>query len=91
MARDADIDAAILDVNLKGQNTFAVADILSERQIPFIFATGYGAGGTADRFRSVPTLAKPFQRDELDRTLQRAVAEVRRGSADPGSQASSDF
>ena len=92
MARDADIDAAILDVNLNGRDTFAVADILGERQIPFVFATGYGADGVADRFRGAPTLTKPFQRDELDRALRLAMAEVRRsvegGLVDQGSPAS---
>jgi CheY-like chemotaxis protein len=80
MARDAEIDAALLDVNLNGQDTFAVADILSERRIPFIFATGYGADGVAKRFRGVPTLTKPFQRNELDRALEAAMATV--GSAE---------
>jgi CheY-like chemotaxis protein len=92
LARDADIDAALLDVNLGGQDSFAVADILSERHIPFVFATGYGADGVADRFRDVPTLTKPFRRDELDRALRRATAGVRISVggqfADPGSQAS---
>jgi CheY-like chemotaxis protein len=91
MARTTDIDAAILDVNLNGRDTFGVADILRERHIPFVFATGYGADGVADRFRGVPTLTKPFQRDELDRALHLATAEPRRsvdgGLADPGSQA----
>jgi CheY-like chemotaxis protein len=91
MARDADIDAALLDVNLGGQNSFAVADILNERHIPFVFATGYGAHGVADRFRNVPTLTKPFRRDELDRALHRA-AELRSSVggqfAEPGSRAS---
>jgi len=74
MARDADIDAALLDVNLNGHDTFAVADILSERHIPFVFATGYGPDGVADRFHGVPTLTKPFQRHELDRALRLAMA-----------------
>nr|WP_283811297.1 response regulator [Bradyrhizobium uaiense] len=91
MARDADIDVALLDVNLSGEDTFAVADILSERGIPFVFATGYGADGVADRFRSVPTLTKPFQRDELDHALHQATAGVRNSFgdqfADPTSQA----
>jgi CheY-like chemotaxis protein len=92
MARDADIDAALLDVNLSGQDTFAVADILSERHIPFVFATGYGADGVADRFRGVPTLTKPFQCDELDCALHRATAGIRSSVggqfADLGSRAS---
>jgi CheY-like chemotaxis protein len=92
MARDADIDAALLDVNLSGQDTFGVPDILSERHIPFVFATGYGPDGVANRFRGVPTLTKPFQRDELDRALHRATAGVRSSAggqfADQGSRAS---
>ena len=76
MARDADIDAAVLDVNLNGHLSFAAADILSERSIPFVFATGYGADGMAARFANVPILTKPFHRDDLDRALHRAMAEA---------------
>lgn len=73
MAQDADIDAALLDVNLNGKDTFAAADILSERSIPFVFATGYGSDGVADRFRRVPTLTKPFHSNQLDHALRRAM------------------
>jgi chemotaxis family two-component system sensor kinase Cph1 len=74
MARDADIDAALLDVNLNGQDSFAAAEILSGRHIPFVFTTGYGSDGLADRFRGVPTLTKPYQRDDLARALRQAMA-----------------
>lgn len=73
MARHAEIDAAILDVNLNGQDSFAAAEILRERKIPFVFASGYGADGMAGRFRDVPILTKPFQRDELERALCRVT------------------
>lgn len=72
-AREADIDAAILDVNLRGHDSFAAADILSERNIPFVFASGYGADGLAGRFDNVPVLTKPFHRDDLERALSRAM------------------
>ncbi|RXT50593.1 response regulator [Bradyrhizobium betae] len=89
MARDTVVDAALLDVNLNGRNTFAVAEILAARDIPFVFATGYGAQGIADRFRGAPTLTKPYQLNELDGALQQALG-VGRGVAegrfsDPGS------
>ena len=74
MARDADIDVALLDVNLRGQDSFGVADILATRHIPFVFATGYGVEGVATRFRGIPTLTKPFQRDQLDRVLREVIA-----------------
>jgi CheY-like chemotaxis protein len=74
MARDADIDAAVLDVNLNGQDSFAAADVLWERNIPFVFATGYGSDGITDRFPNVPVLTKPFHRDDLDRALCQAMS-----------------
>lgn len=61
-ARDHSIqmDLAILDVNLAGEPVFAVAEALAERGVPFAFATGYGAGGLPDEWKSRPTLQKPF-------------------------------
>ena len=74
MARDADIDAALLDVNLNGRDSFAAADILGGRNIPFVFASGYGGDGMARRFGNVPIVTKPFHRDDLDRALHQAMA-----------------
>lgn len=31
------IDAALLDVNLRGEMVFAIAEMLSERRVPFAF------------------------------------------------------
>lgn len=72
-AINAPIDAAILDVNLGGEKVFPVADALTRRGIPFIFATGYGRAGIEPRFEHRPVLAKPFHRDALERTLSAAL------------------
>ncbi|WP_373866760.1 hypothetical protein [Methylobacterium oxalidis] len=37
----ARIDAAVLDINLRGEMAFAVADELAARGVPFLFTTGY--------------------------------------------------
>jgi CheY-like chemotaxis protein len=74
LARNTDCDGAILDVNLNGAEVYAVADILSERGIPFAFATGYGQRGIPQKYQGRPTLQKPFQRDDLALTLARAFA-----------------
>jgi CheY-like chemotaxis protein len=60
-----DFDLAILDVHLQGQEVFPLADLLAERGIPFIFATGYGERGIPERLRIAPTLQKPFRPEEL--------------------------
>src|SRR3954466_6402529 len=37
------LDGAVLDVNLRNERVFPVADKLSERGVPFVFTTGYDA------------------------------------------------
>ena len=40
MARDLDFDAAILDLNLRSQQSDPVADIFLSRNIPFVISSG---------------------------------------------------
>lgn len=71
LARDGEFDLAMLDVNLAGQQSFPVAEILRARGIPFLFATGYGAKGIADEYRDRPVLQKPFRARDLGQALER--------------------
>jgi len=71
-----DIDFAILDINLGGEQSFPIADSLLERGIPFIFMTGYGAAGVPDRLQSVHTLQKPYGADALKQALQHSGSEA---------------
>lgn len=64
------IGAAIVDVNLGGEPSFPVADLLLQRQVPFLFSTGYGAEGIPERFRDVPVLAKPYRRHDIHAALR---------------------
>jgi CheY-like chemotaxis protein len=73
VARAAALDFAVLDVNLDGEMVFPVAHILRERQVPFIFSTGYGAAGTNKQFDDVPVISKPFSIGQLNRALQRLL------------------
>jgi DNA-binding response OmpR family regulator len=74
LARSAELDAAILDINVGGSVIFPVADILSERGVPLIFATGYGSRGLPPRFQNSPTLPKPFSYQSLEEALRSALA-----------------
>lgn len=67
------IGAAILDVNLAGQPSFPIAEALAAKGVPFVFATGYGAGGLPEAWRGRPTLQKPFGHEEVGRMLKVAV------------------
>jgi CheY-like chemotaxis protein len=72
LARAAQFDFALLDINLNGQYSFPVADVIRERGLPFLFATGYGSRILTAAYKDVPILQKPFSLDELRRTLERA-------------------
>jgi len=69
LARSEHFDMAILDVNLDGRPSFPVAEILDERGVPFVFATGYGARGLDGKFSEVPTLAKPFIESDIEKLI----------------------
>ncbi len=64
-------DGAVLDVNLDGLESFAVADALAARGVPFLFSTGYGEPRMPEPFADRPVLQKPFQEDELRDGLER--------------------
>ena len=59
-------DAAILDVNLYTETSYAIAEDLQNLSIPFVFATGYGETiSVPDRFKHVQVIAKPYAEDVL--------------------------
>jgi CheY-like chemotaxis protein len=70
VAKQAEFDAAILDVNLNGQPITPVVEILVQRGLPFVFATGYGQRGVPEAYRTTVTLQKPFQLDALEQALK---------------------
>lgn len=67
------IDVAVLDVNINGELSYAVADELDRRDIPFVFATGYGAAGVHAPHERRFTLQKPFRERDLIAALERAL------------------
>ena len=73
LAKQAEFDVAVLDVNLNGAPVTPVVEILVERGLPFIFASGYGQRGLPEGYRTAPILQKPFQADALEEAIQ-AVA-----------------
>lgn len=72
----AEIDCAVLDVNLGGQPIFPLADLLREKGAPFAFATGYGDAGLREVDRGSPVLQKPFREGDLARVLGELRAAV---------------
>ncbi|HZU88897.1 MAG TPA: response regulator [Stellaceae bacterium] len=65
IAASGDFEAAVLDINLGGEDVYPVAEVLSERKIPFAFLTAYDAKAAQRPFREQPLLRKPFKLTEL--------------------------
>lgn len=61
----SNFDVAVVDINLRDQATYPVADELMRREIPFVFTTGYSAEALPARFRDAPRREKPYDTREL--------------------------
>lgn len=74
MAKTVDADLAILDINLDGRKSFSVAQLLKERGISVMFASGYGANGLEPPFDKERVLQKPFEIANLKDAIDRVAA-----------------
>lgn len=75
MARYESVDAAILDINVDGQLSYPVADLLRERGVPYLFATGYGRAILADRYTAIPLIEKPYRAEQLHDALEQILGQ----------------
>ncbi|ABW30833.1 HWE histidine kinase domain-containing protein [Acaryochloris marina] len=65
----------ILDINLKDENSFGVAEELIKRRIPFLFTTGYNSKFTLpESLATVPMLKKPIDGNQLNNTIHQLLA-----------------
>lgn len=67
------LDAAVLDVNLRGERVDPVAEVLAGRGIPFVLATGYGEVDFAGS-RGWALIEKPYTQWKLAEALSHALA-----------------
>jgi DNA-binding response OmpR family regulator len=63
-------DVAILDVNLGGETSEAVAHRLQESHKPFVVLSGYSADDKLPWFGGAPVLPKPLRMDDLVAALR---------------------
>jgi ActR/RegA family two-component response regulator len=69
IAATPQIDAALLDINLRGELVFPVADALLERGVPFVFVTGYNTITIPIRYTDVPCCEKPVDLAKVEQAL----------------------
>jgi PAS domain S-box-containing protein len=70
LVETAEYDAALVDVNLKGEPVDELATLLTKKNLPFAFVTGYGRDALPPGFRGAVVLGKPFSMDQLLATTE---------------------
>jgi len=75
------MDGAVLDINLRGELVYPVADLLAQRGVPFVFATGYDQASIPDNYSHVPRWEKPYNPDALAAVLPWLIGSSRNGKA----------
>lgn len=70
-----DVELGLLDVNVAGVEVFPVADVLLGKEIPIVFATGYGASAIRQDLQKYPTIKKPYSSEDLQRAIAQACSQ----------------
>jgi DNA-binding response OmpR family regulator len=76
LARDGDVDCALLDVKLGNETVFPLADELDKRGLPFIIVTGHSRDIVPVRYRRRAFFAKPYLPAELLDAVARLTTEL---------------
>ena len=72
-----EFDGATVDIRLMEQRSFEVADALTARHIPFVFATALAHRNAPARFADVPWLTKPSRIGAVCRALEGVIRPAR--------------
>jgi CheY-like chemotaxis protein len=75
LARNAEFDLALLDINVGGTNIAPIAEIIADRGLPFVFVSGYGSEGRPQSFKDRPALRKPFLIESLADMIKKVVGD----------------
>jgi CheY-like chemotaxis protein len=65
MSQDEELDAAVVDINIRGGKSFPVLRILEARGVPFLLTSGYADWSMPEEWQGRPRLAKPYTPNQL--------------------------
>lgn len=76
VAAKGEFDCAVLDINIRGGNTYPIAEMLMARGCPFVMATGYSDWSIPLHLASQKRLTKPYGSAQLEAELRRLEGEA---------------
>jgi len=71
LVEDTAIEAALLDIELRGEKSFPVAERLLARNIPFAFLSGHASDDLPPHMQGQRMLAKPVESAALLATVEK--------------------
>ncbi|MFO1080101.1 MAG: response regulator [Reyranellaceae bacterium] len=74
MMADHTLDGALLDIRLRGETSFALADVLAVLDIPFVFVSGLSSALMPYTHRDRPLFDKPYDTLDVIATLAGLMA-----------------
>lgn len=72
---EAELNGAVLDINLAGEVVYPVADALIERGVRLVFATGYDASAIPPRYADIARCEKPVSMRKLAQAIGHAISQ----------------
>ncbi len=63
------LTGAVLDINLRNETVYPIADALRRRGLPFVFTTGYDKAAIPEHYQDIPRCEKPIDITALVRAL----------------------
>jgi len=76
LAESQEMDAAIVDLNIRGTKTFSLLSILDRRDVPFLIISGYADWKMPDEWLGRARLQKPFNETQLRAKLTEILPET---------------
>ena len=70
---EGQVDAALLDLNLRGEMAFPLISDVQERGLPCVIMSGYSPESLPESVRHVPSLEKPV---DYERVVQSLAAQI---------------
>ena len=68
------IDAAMMDIHIRGDVVFALCDVLAARGVPFVLTSGYADWQMSDKWEDRPRLNKPYTLEQVEAALLALLA-----------------
>jgi hypothetical protein len=68
------IDAALVDVHIRGERVFPLCEALAAKGVPFVLTSGYADWNMPEKWRDRPRLQKPYTLAQIGEALNRLLS-----------------